>query len=272
MSLYKISSSSESQGCVYLIGAGPGDPELLTLKAARLIGEADVLFYDRLVHPDVIGMANTHCEKIYVGKQCGTHAVPQERICALLAAKALAGNKVVRLKGGDPFIFGRGGEEADVLSEAGVPFAVVPGVTAATGCAAYSGIPLTHREAAHRVEFITGRLTHAEDEPNWCSLVDENKTLVFYMGLKQLPRLVERLLEAGKKPNTPAALIDRGTHVDQQTYISTLEDLVNISRSCSFVGPTLIVIGDVVGRRQSVNLDLLISDHSSLNKEEEQFS
>ena len=259
---------SVEMGCVYLIGAGPGDPELLTIKAARLISEADVIFYDRLVHPDVVNMSSSGCEKIYVGKQCGKHAVPQERICALLAAKASAGKKVVRVKGGDPYIFGRGGEEADVLAAAGVPFAVVPGITAATGCAAYTGIPLTHRDLAHRVEFVTGRLTKAEDEPNWTSLIDDKKTLVFYMGLKQLPKLVDRLMTAGKAGSTPVALIDGGTNEDQQNFISTLAEVVDYSRSCSFSGPTLIVIGDVVGRRQAVNLDLLNAKQQSQNIEE----
>ena len=272
MSIHSLHEVVSSSGCVYLIGAGPGDPELLTLKAARLIAEADVLFYDRLVHPEVIALASETTEKIYVGKQCGEHAVPQERICALLAAKAKAGNKVVRLKGGDPFIFGRGGEEADVLAEAGIPFAVVPGVTAATGCAAYAGVPLTHREASHRVEFITGRLTNECDEPNWESLVDREKTLVFYMGLKQLSRLVDRLMNAGRDQNTPVALIDRGTHEDQSVTVSTLNDVLSVSRTREFVGPTLIVIGDVVGRRQSINLDLLTSSKRSFKNEEGKFN
>ncbi|MNT09308.1 Siroheme synthase [compost metagenome] len=234
-------------GFVYLVGAGPGDPELLTLKALRLIQEADVLVYDRLVSSGVLELVPESTERIYVGKSSGQHSLPQEEINALLVSLAQAGRKVVRLKGGDPYIFGRGSEEALYLLANGIGFEAVPGITSAAGCGAASGIPLTHRGLAHGVRFVTGHCRAGDDlDLNWASLADPDTTLVVYMGTANAEALTQNLIAAGLSPDTPAAAISNGTLPNQRTMLTTLAALPTDLASNGFKPPTLIIIGKVV--------------------------
>ncbi len=231
---------------VYLVGAGPGDPELLTLKAARLIGEADVIVYDRLISPAILALVPTATQRIYVGKQRGQHTLDQDAINALLLDLSQHHHKVVRLKGGDPYIFGRGSEEAQYLARHGVGFEVVPGITAAAACSAYSGIPLTHRGMARSVQFITGHFREEETlEFNWSQFRDTELTLVFYMGLANLPAICANLIAAGRSASTPAAVIENGSTPQQRRLVSTLEQLPAAACRKSFQSPSLIIIGDV---------------------------
>lgn len=232
---------------VYLVGAGPGDPDLLTVKAQRVIASADILVYDRLVGSEIVDLAPMGARKVYVGKENGFHPVPQERINALLVGLAGPGHTVVRLKGGDPFVFGRGSEEAEVLRKHDIPFEVIPGITAASGCLAEVGIPLTHRGLATGVRLVTGhRHENLPLDLNWKSLADPNTTLVFYMALANLAEIRDRLVEAGLPGDTPAAAISGGTTLRQRMVVATLSDLPERLDGAGLVPPTLIVIGRVV--------------------------
>jgi uroporphyrinogen III methyltransferase/synthase len=236
---------------VYLVGAGPGDPDLITVKGRRCIAQADVLIYDYLAAEALLSHSRPDCERIYVGKKGGDHTLAQEKINELIVAKAAAGRIVTRLKGGDPFIFGRGGEEAEVLVAAGVPFEIVPGVTSAIAAPAYAGIPLTHRQFTSTVAFITGHEDPAKSESNidWQALAKGIGTLVFLMGVKNLPHIVERLRHHGRPAETPAALVRWGTTARQQTVVGTLADIVARARQAHMGAPAIIVIGQVVGLR-----------------------
>lgn len=240
------------KGEVYLVGAGPGDPELLTLKALRLMQQADVVIYDRLVSQPIMDLCRRDAEKVYVGKARSNHAVPQEGINALLVEYAQQGKRVCRLKGGDPFIFGRGGEEIEELFAAGVPFQVVPGITAASGCSAYAGIPLTHRDYAQSVRFLTGHLKEGSPELPWQELVYENQTLVLYMGLVGLEKICQRLIEHGQRPNMPVALVSKGTTPDQCVIEGTLADIASQVTAYQIQAPTLTIIGEVVRLREKL--------------------
>ncbi|MBR9805112.1 uroporphyrinogen-III C-methyltransferase, partial [bacterium] len=233
-------------GEVYLIGAGPGDPDLMTFKALRLLQRADVVLYDRLVAPEIIDMARRDAEKIYVGKARANHAVPQGDINSLLVNLAQQGKKVARLKGGDPFVFGRGGEEIASLVDLGIPFQVVPGISAANGCACYAGIPLTHRDYAQSVRFLTGNLKNNRPDLPWAELAIANETLVIYMGLTALPTISEELIAHGRAGSTPIALVERGTTANQRVHVATLSTIVDVVASRDIHAPTLLIIGDVV--------------------------
>ena len=240
------------KGEVYLVGAGPGDPELLTLKALRLMQQADVVIYDRLVSESIMNLCRRDAIKIYVGKARSNHAVPQEGINALLVKYAQEGKRVCRLKGGDPFIFGRGGEEIQELYEAGVSFQVVPGITAASGCSAYAGIPLTHRDYAQSVRFLTGHLKEGSPELPWSELVYEHQTLVLYMGLVGLEKICARLIEHGQRSDMPVALISKGTTPEQKVVIGTLADIASKVTEHQIQAPTLTIIGEVVKLREQL--------------------
>ncbi|MCU4518876.1 siroheme synthase CysG [Acinetobacter schindleri] len=240
------------KGEVYLVGAGPGDPELLTLKALRLMQQADVVIYDRLVSASIMDLCRRDAEKIYVGKARSNHAVPQEGINALLVKYASEGKRVCRLKGGDPFIFGRGGEEIEELFAAGVAFQVVPGITAASGCSAYAGIPLTHRDYAQSVRFLTGHLKEGSPELPWNELVYENQTLVLYMGLVGLEKICTQLIAHGQRPDMPVALVSKGTTPEQKVVIGTLQDIASKVSVHHIQAPTLTIIGEVVRLREKL--------------------
>lgn len=248
-----LAGHDSGKGEVWLVGAGPGDPDLLTFRALRLIQSADVVFYDRLVNPLILDLLNPDAERFYVGKARSQHSVPQEGINQLLVDTALTGKKVLRLKGGDPFIFGRGGEEIEQLAEAGVPFQVVPGITAASGCAAYAGIPLTHRDHAQSVRFVTGHLKDGTCDLPWPELIHPHQTLVIYMGLTGLPHICQKLMAAGMPADTPIALIEKGTLPEQKIHISSLAMMPSYIEGRDISAPTLTIIGSVVSLHDRLN-------------------
>ncbi len=245
-----IHTSSDS-GFVSLVGAGPGDPELLTVKGYRVIQSADVVVFDRLVSKDILALAKPDAEMIYVGKKLDYHCVPQEQINQILVDKAKEGRRVVRLKGGDSFIFGRGGEELETLAENGIRFEVVPGITAAAGATAYAGIPLTHRDHAQSVQFITGHVQKDGREIEWQSLAQTNNTLVFYMGLKQSGHITDKLVAHGLSKDTPCAVIENGTRKEQRVFQGSLDTLPQMASDAK--SPALIVVGSVTKLHHKLN-------------------
>lgn len=245
--LQRLTQTEQSyQGEVYLVGAGPGDPDLLTFKAARLLQSADVVLYDRLVSPAVLELARRDADCIYVGKRRADHTVPQSEINQQLLDLARQGKRVIRLKGGDPFIFGRGGEEIELLAKHNIPFQVVPGISAANGAACYAGIPLTHRDYAQSVRFVAGYLKGNSVDHDWRQFQSETETLVFYMGLLGLPQICAQLVAHGRAPDTPAALVERGTLLEQRVLTGTLSTMAAIVEREQPVAPTLFIVGDVV--------------------------
>ncbi len=240
-------------GKVYLVGAGPGDRDLITVKGLRCIKEADVIVYDRLINNDLLQEAKETTEMIYCGKLPKHHTLQQETINHLLVSHAKKGKVVTRLKGGDPFIFGRGGEEAVTLVEHHIPFEIVPGVTSGIAAPAYAGIPLTHREYSGSVAFVTGHLKAGEiAQSKWAGLAKGVDTLAIYMGVSQLPSIVEHLIKSGKSPSTPVALIQWGTTRNQRTVTGTLETIVKIVREQEIENPAMIVVGKVVEMREQI--------------------
>jgi uroporphyrin-III C-methyltransferase/precorrin-2 dehydrogenase/sirohydrochlorin ferrochelatase len=242
-----VRTETPTAGMVHLVGAGPGDPDLLTMKAHRLLQRADVVVYDRLVSAEVLAMARRDAERLYVGKRRGSHSLSQDQINARLVALARAGKSVVRLKGGDPFVFGRGGEEIEALARAGVAVEVVPGVTAALGCAASAGIPLTHRDYAQACVFVTGHHKDGRLDLDWPMLARPRQTVVIYMGVEALPTIATQLVVHGLPPSTPVALIENGTTDRERRVVGTLATIERQAMRTRLDGPTLCLVGEVVG-------------------------
>ncbi|MBB5517251.1 siroheme synthase CysG [Amphiplicatus metriothermophilus] len=254
----RADAEAAGEGVVHIVGAGPGDPELLTLRALRLLQEADVILYDRLVGEEILALARRDAARVYVGKAKSNHALPQEEIEALLVRYAREGKRVVRLKGGDPFVFGRGGEELDALRAAGVRAFVTPGITAATGCAAAVGMPLTHRDHAQAVTFVTGH-AKGEGDPDldWSALARLGHTLVVYMGVGKARRIAENLIGAGRAPATPVAVVENGARPDQRALKGTLAELGALIEEGGVKGPAILVVGEVAALAEACTLDAL---------------
>lgn len=255
-------------GTVYLVGAGPGDPDLITVRGLDLVRTADVVVYDRLIHPELLERSSPDAERVYVGKEPGRHSIPQEETNEILIGRARSGRSVVRLKGGDPFVFGRGGEECLALAAAGVPFQVVPGITSPISAPAYAGIPVTHRGVASSFTVVTGHSCTSSEEPDWTALARAG-TLIVLMGLRRLPDIAEQLIASGKNPETPAAVIASATTGDQETVVGDLRSIGERSRHLN--PPATVVIGDVVSlrpwaawfdERRNSEYDLFSHDHS----------
>lgn len=244
---------AKASGEVYLVGAGPGDPDLLTLRALRLMHKADVVLYDRLVSQAIMEKLRPDAEQLHVGKSRASHPVDQETINEMLVRLAKEGKRVLRLKGGDPFIFGRGGEEIESLAKAGIPFQIVPGITAASGCASYAGIPLTHRDHAQSVRFLTGHLKDGKLELDWENLVRARETLVFYMGLLGIATICTQLIEHGMSSSMPIAVVQQGTTKTQQVVVGNLGSMPGIVEKAELKAPTIIIIGEVVALRDTLN-------------------
>jgi uroporphyrin-III C-methyltransferase/precorrin-2 dehydrogenase/sirohydrochlorin ferrochelatase len=244
--LEKEETVIDKTGEVYLVGAGPGDPDLLTFRALRLMQQAEVVLYDRLVAPEIVDLCRKDAERIYVGKERDQHTLPQVEISQLLVDLAKQGKRVLRLKGGDPFIFGRGGEEIELLSAENIPFQVIPGITAASGCASYAGIPLTHRDYAHTCVFVAGHLKDGSMDLNWDTLIQPRQTIAVYMGVMGLQELCRELIARGMSEQMPAALIQQGTTYKQKVYIGNLGNLPDFPKQNDIKPPTMIIIGEVV--------------------------
>jgi uroporphyrin-III C-methyltransferase/precorrin-2 dehydrogenase/sirohydrochlorin ferrochelatase len=245
--------ATAARGEVYLVGAGPGDPELLTFRALRLMQQADVVLYDRLVDPAILDLVRREAERIYVGKRPNNHAAPQSEISQMLVEHAKQGKRVLRLKGGDPFVFGRGGEEIETLAEHGVPFQVCPGITAAIGCSAYSGIPLTHRDHSQACIFVTAHDREGPATRDWTALIRPGQTVAIYMGLGHIEEMTDRMVAQGVDPTTPAAIVDNGARPNQRVVVSDVAGLARAAREAALRGPTIIIVGSVVTLRGKLN-------------------
>jgi len=250
LALLDDAAGGTAVGEVYLVGTGPGDPDLLTFRALRLMQRADVVLYDRLIGPSILDLVRRDATRIYVGKQPDDHTLAQEDITQMLVRLAKEGQRVLRLKGGDPFIFGRGGEEIDEIARHGIPFQVVPGITAAAGCAAYAGIPLTHRDHAQSCAFVTGHGKEGKVDLNWEALIQPRQTVAIYMGLATIDRVMAEFIAHGASPELPVAVIDNGTRKQQRVVTGTLADIAGKTVAAGLKGPSIIIMGTVVTLRE----------------------
>jgi uroporphyrin-III C-methyltransferase/precorrin-2 dehydrogenase/sirohydrochlorin ferrochelatase len=247
------SERASPEGEVYLVGAGPGDPDLVTFRALRLMQKADVVLYDRLTDDRIMNLVRREAERVYVGKRPDNHELPQEEISALLVRLAKEGRRVLRLKGGDPFLFGRGGEEIEALAEHGVPFQVCPGVTAAIGASAYAGIPLTHRDHAQACVFVTGHGRDGKIDLDWAALLKPRQTVAIYMGLRNLEPLTRQFVAHGASPDLPAAIVENATRPNQRVVVATLATLAEKARAAELRGPSIVIVGAVVALREKLD-------------------